>query len=585
MQVPSLPTPLVPTNLIHLSHLRRVVGAAETKLTKKALAAQKRLASQPALSAVPKGQDPTVTTVDKPMNGKVRRGGGAVSRWADYDSFPLSQADHQSGRPDKSAYEKEQNALKAEIEALQLKSTDVRNRIAAVSGKGPHQDRKVELRAELDALRAESQKLKGGRGKTLEQLKAMQDGVSNKIKELQAAKSKAPFKSVAEVDAQIKSLERQVESGTMKLVDEKKALQEISNLKKARKNVESFASQQSSIDDEKKKIDEIRATMDSPENKANQDKFDKVRAELDEINKKHDEASKGRDALFEERNAISKQLDEVYGKKKASAIAYKEANDKYYQKMNDERQKRQERFQAERKANEDAKRNEINLRLLEEAQAPAFEREIEDCRNLIDSFNKRIGNATSANGTSGSSTPLYERSAIAGVKALELRKVEEGPPAGAVALKKKSDQEEESWGGFGGKSKKKGGNNNKKTATATNGTLTEDEPSSSSSASQALNLPFGTLSALLTLGIPAPLTLSDVPSTIEALETKKKYLVDNQERVTKERVAAVEKKIKAAEANSSSSTSNGTTAEEKKTDQTTTEAESAEKVADAPEDA
>ncbi|SGZ29961.1 BQ5605_C052g12579 [Microbotryum silenes-dioicae] len=560
---PTLPSTLTLTltpSLLSLS-LCRVVGAAETKPTKKALAAQKRLASQPALSAVPKGQDPTLTTVDKPLNDK---------------------ADHHSGRPDKSAYDKEQETLRAQIEALQLKSTDVRNRIAAASGKGPNQDRKVALRAQLDTLRAESQKLKGGRGSTFEQLKAMQDGVSNKIKELQAAKSKAPFKSVTEVDAQIKSLERQVESGTMKLVDEKKALQEISNLKKARKNVESFSTQQVAIDEERKKIEEIRATMDSPETKANQDKINEVRAELDEINKQHDEVSKGRDALFEERNAISKQLDEVYDKKKASALAYREANDKYYQKMHDDRQKRQERFQAERKANEDAKRNEINLRLLEEAQAPAFEREIEDCRNLIDSFNKRIGNVSS-NGTLGNSTPLYERSTIAGVKALELRKVEEGPPAGAVALKKKSDQEEESWGGFGGKSKKKGGGNNVKKSTATNGAVTEgDTPaSSSSSSSQALNLPFGTLSALLTLGIPAPLTLSDVPSTIEALETKKKYLVDNQDRVTKERVVAVEKKIKAAEAKSSS---NGVATEEKK-NQTEELTESSEKVEDALEEA
>ncbi|SCZ88835.1 BZ3501_MvSof-1269-A2-R1_Chr10-2g02685 [Microbotryum saponariae] len=560
MIVYEVAVPSVPVVHVAFPVSRRVVGAAETKPTKKALAAQKRLASQPALSAVPKGQDPTVTTVDKPANDKT---------------------EHHSGRPDKSAYDKEQEALRAQIEALQLKSTDVRNRIAATSGKGPHQDRKVALRAQLDSLRAESQKLKGGRGKTFEQLKAMQDGLSNKIKELQAAKSKAPFKSVTDVDAQIKSLERQVESGTMKLVDEKKALQEISNLRKARKNVESFSAQQAAIDEERKKIDEIRATMDSPENKANQDKLNEVRAELDEINKQHDEVSKGRDALFEERNAISKQLDEVYGKKKASAFAYKEANDKYYQKMHDDRQKRQERFQAERKANEDAKRNEINLRLLEEAQAPAFEREIEDCRNLIDSFNKRIGNVSS-NCTLATSTPLYERSAIAGVKALELRKVEEGPPAGAVALKKKSDQEEESWGGFGGKSKKKGGNNLKKSA-ATNGAATEEDipSSSSSSSSQALNLPFGTLSALLTLGIPAPLTLSDVPSTIEALETKKKYLVDNQERVTKERVAAVEKKIKAAEAKSSS---NGAATEEKKND-TEQSTESSEKVADAVEEA
>lgn len=89
----------------------------------------------------------------------------------------------------------------------------------------------------------------------------------------------------------------------MKLVEEKKALNEISTLKKTRKNVESFGAQQTAIDSEKAKIDEIRAGLDDPEAKSISDKFNAARSELDTINKAHDEASKGRDALFEERNA------------------------------------------------------------------------------------------------------------------------------------------------------------------------------------------------------------------------------------------------------------------------------------------
>lgn len=50
-------------------------------------------------------------------------------------------------------------------------------------------------------------------------------------------------------------------------------------------------------------MDEIRAGLDDPEAKAISDKFNAARAELDQINKAHDEASKGRDGLFEERNA------------------------------------------------------------------------------------------------------------------------------------------------------------------------------------------------------------------------------------------------------------------------------------------
>lgn len=88
----------------------------------------------------------------------------------------------------------------------------------------------------------------------------------------------------------------------MKLVDEKKALQEISTLKKTRKTVEGFAAIQAGIDEDKAKVDAMRSGLDDPEAKAISDRFNAAKSELDAINKAHDEASKGRDAIFEERN-------------------------------------------------------------------------------------------------------------------------------------------------------------------------------------------------------------------------------------------------------------------------------------------
>lgn len=193
--------------------------------------------------------------------------------------------------------------------------------------------------------------------------------------------------------------------------------------------------------------------------------------------------------------------------------------------MNDDRAKRQERQRAERQAYEDDKRAEVNERLLEEAQAPAFEREIEDCRNLIATFKRRIGQGGSSSApTSNGSSSLFERASVAGVPALELRKVEGEAPKGAVVAKKKGTEEEESWGGFGGKSKKKGGNKAAASATKSDEAVSDGAPAKD----EKLNLPFGTLSALMSLGITAPLTTADVPKAIDDLEIKKKYLVDNQ---------------------------------------------------------
>ncbi|GAA5889184.1 hypothetical protein JCM8208_007796 [Rhodotorula glutinis] len=513
---------------------RTIPGAsAPAPLTK----AQRRAAAQAAQGPVlaSKAVDPTAVVVD----------------------LPKHKDDSSSGRPDKAAYDAEQDALRAEIDVLQAKSNDLRNKISASSNKGgPDHERKVAVRKELDTLRGEQARLKGGRGKTLDSLKAIQDGMNKKTKDLQAAKAKAPYKTVQEVENQIKTLERQVESGTMKLVDEKKALNEISALRKSRKLVESFATQQQAIDADKAKVDEVRKELDDPEQKAASNKFDELRKELDEINRRMDEVSKGRDGLFEERNAVSKQLDDLFGRKKASAAAFREANNKYYQKLNDDRAKRDERRRAERKAHDDSKRAEINEQLLEEAQAPAFEREIDDCRTLIRFFQQRIGAASSSSGSSSSSS-LFARPDVASVPKLEIRKVDADLPKGAVPLKKKADQDEEAWGGFGGSKKgKKGGKKGAAPApAATEAGEDESAASAASAKDEKLNLPLGTLTALMGLGIAAPLTTSEVQKAIDSLQLKMRYFNDNQARVTKERVAAVQKKIAAADKKSNGAAS------------------------------
>jgi hypothetical protein len=195
------------------------------------------------------------------------------------------------------------------------------------------------------------------------------------------------------------------------------------------------------------------------------------------------------------------------------------------QKLNDERAKRDERRRAERKEYEESKRAEVNERLLEEAQAPAFEREIEDCQTLIRFFQQRIGLSNGAGfaSSSASSSGLgFNRPKVAGVPELQPRKVEQVDfPKGAVPLK--------SWGGLA-KSKK----GRKQQQQQQQGANTDGEANAASNDDEKLNLPFGTLSGLMALGIPAPLTTGEVQKTIDSLNLKKKYFTDNQVRAREE---------------------------------------------------
>jgi len=64
-------------------------------------------------------------------------------------------------------------------------------------------DRRSQIKAEMDSLRSEQGNFKSTRQKTFDEMKRLQEGVQKKIKDAQASRGKMPYKSVAEVDQRI----------------------------------------------------------------------------------------------------------------------------------------------------------------------------------------------------------------------------------------------------------------------------------------------------------------------------------------------------------------------------------------------
>ncbi|PLW11078.1 hypothetical protein PCANC_22973 [Puccinia coronata f. sp. avenae] len=439
-----------------------------------------------------------------------------------------------AGKSSKDAYSQEQEQYKREIDRLQSQISELRLKIGDPKTGGPHGPliaRRKALREEMDALREEQSKGKSSRGKLLDQLKATNDSVQRKIKELNANRAKLPYKSSVEVDARIRQLESQIESGTMRIVEEKKALMEIQNLRKARKLVDAFEPQQAIIEAEKEKVDELRKQLDDPNGKSGNDRWSEIKRELDQINEKLDESNKSRDKLFEERNKLQDALTEVFNKKRDSAARRKEANEKHYAKIQEDQQRRIAREKAERETQQRAEKEQVFIEMRERAALPAYEREIEDCRTLILHFDKLLGNAPSTDENPAQGTKSTLSATLPTLK--EIRKVDEKDGfEGMVAIKKKGTEEEEFFMGGGKKNKK-----NKKT--------TAEVPTNND---QSLNLPLSTINALYALAVTVPMTREDAVKTIATLSEKKNWFTENQERVTKERIAETEEQIAAAQA-------------------------------------
>lgn len=329
----------------------------------------------------------------------------------------------------------------------------------------------------------------------------------------------------------IRYLDKQIESGNMKLADEKRALQEISQIKRARRVVENFQPEQDAMDAIRGQIDEVKKQLDDPETKAMSDRFEALKSELDEIKKESDESYANRAKLFEERDNLGNQIKNLLSEKRERQQAYRDAHDKHWAKVTEDRARRAERMRTQRAAEEAEEKLEIAQRVRDEASIPAFQTQIEDCQTLIDFF---LGKAP-ATATLKSRSPLMTKAEVSGVPKLDIRQVDTVPD-GVVVRKKKGEDEDNYFIGGKGKKGKKGGASKAISSPA-------DDASPTTPTSDKLNIPLHHLSALLALSIPAPDSQADVTRLVEDLNTKKTWFEANQPRVTAENIAKAEAEI------------------------------------------
>ena len=288
----------------------------------------------------------------------------------------------------------------------------------------------------------------------------------------------------------------------MKLVDEKKALAEITNLKKVRKNFSAFDIQEKQISELRTQIKQIKESMEDPEVKALSEKYNTIQADLDTIKAEQDGVYKNLSSLRDERSklhgeqrekfeAIRKIKDDYYGAKKAFAAFEREARNKAWER----KQAEQERQNRERK-------KERAQQMLAEASDPAYLDEIRRARNLLHSLDPSFAPAPAAAATNGSS-----------LGANDIRKVDDSGLKGTRLLRKEDRGEDY----FLGSGKKSGGKKGKKEPTAAKGF----------SVSPAV------IEDCASMGLNPPTSAADVPGVIEKVKAKLDTWVSDQDAQTK----------------------------------------------------
>lgn len=299
-----------------------------------------------------------------------------------------------------------------------------------------------------------------------------------------------PYKSLDELDRQRDEKQRLVDSGTLKIVDEKKLLGEISAMTKQRKTFASFDDGQKQIDQLRAKVKEIRDTAEDPEQKALSERYNTLQKELDGIKAQSDEAYKSLGALRDERSrlkadqdekyaTIRKLKDDFYGQRRAFQSYEREARDRARERQRAER----ERIQKERKK-ADAER------FLQEASDPAFLEEIRRANSLL-----RFLDPSAAEAAKG---PLL---ADSGLAAEAQRKVDDSAPQG-MKLVRKEDREDD----YLAPTVKKGKKGKKGQGAA--------------DAATKFNCPPSVVQDCAYLGVEPPMSAAEVPTVVEKVQAK-----------------------------------------------------------------
>lgn len=289
----------------------------------------------------------------------------------------------------------------------------------------------------------------------------------------------------------------------MKLVDEKKALSDISNLRKVRKNFGQFDDSQRQIDELRAKIKEIKDSMEDPEQKAMSEQYNKIQAELDKIKAEQDEAYKGLSGLRDERTklhaeqqekflAIRKLKDDYYGQKKAYQAHEREA-----------RAKQAERRKAEHERYVNEKKKADAERVLAEASDPAYLEEIRRANSLLQFLDPEH---------KAEKGPLM---ADSGLSAQAQRTVDESSIKGTKIMSKKDREEDFMPAVKKGKKGKKSG--------AAAGAATS---------AKNYNCPPSVVEDCAFLGIDPPMSADDVPAVTEKVRAKLDHWKSDQEAQT-----------------------------------------------------
>ncbi|KAJ1865488.1 multicopy suppressor of BFA (Brefeldin A) [Coemansia sp. RSA 989] len=425
-------------------------------------------------------------------------------------------------RPDLEKHKQEVAAVDAEIKRLRKEQDALKDKLGESDmRKGPNADKRTRLVSRLQEIRAEQNELRKSRGTVFDKQAALTASISKNTAELKAQQAKLTYKSVEEIDEVIAQKEKQIESGNLRIVEEKRLSNEVSGLRRTKKLVEQAAKLQQKIDSDLAELANVDAQLGDTNAQALSDEYETLQRELDGLKALQEQGQHTRRQVQNELSRTLKALDGARDKKRAMQDDFRQQNNAFFQWRQEERRRAAQEEKQRRLQELREKRLAQAQEQREEAEIPAFQAEISSCDTLI-AFLAGLQPVATGNGSSKSENSTRPSSAAENSRSADANA---HVPAGMVAVRK--PENDDTYFAGTPKHKKKHGRKDKQ-----NGAK-----------SDVLKLPLTVAESLLQLQVAIPTSAAGIPATIEKLTAQKQQYVQSQPQATAENKKKAEERI------------------------------------------
>jgi uncharacterized coiled-coil DUF342 family protein len=249
-------------------------------------------------------------------------------------------------QPDVESKNKKVAELNDKIKKIEASVTLLSAQIESTTTPKVDSEKRQALTASLRKLISSQDEIKKKRHLINDQIRLIDQNIKKKVAEITSKTSKYNFKTIEDIDKKIRKLESEIESGSLMLVEEKKALKEISSLNKLKKDFAGIELTQKSIDSDKAKIVELKSSLSALSNKDIQAKFEQTTKELDELSNKNKDVQTKRDELFNKRRSLQNEKYELLKQIRQIRDDFDAKFKKFKSDMDNERKKREEEEKA-----------------------------------------------------------------------------------------------------------------------------------------------------------------------------------------------------------------------------------------------